>query len=969
MERQSREEEERRSEDPEGDGDCGEGEGDGREDTVQEPLAEQDGFPDERSGSNRSFNEQSGQRQDDQLMADEPEQLRAFLVELLMRRALLLRLMGNLDGAGSDFADVLELEPEEGLALFWHGKILLEQQRHQEAGSYLQASIQYHEPTQMAAHAILGALLMIRADPDFGLAQRHLKEAARLAPESQPVRITLWICSAAVALSSKSRDPNKALGLLDRALAALEADARSDRDTSGCRSARATCSHAAGSGISAAAALSARSRSAEEARWLATRALVKSQQALAKGDDLEQALQCRTFLQLVAREPSQRAASVPSLLFQLRVTAFCDLCRWEEALADCRQAMVVDPGDESTAFTMYVASGILKFQDLKFEAAIGCFTKAIRMQPVNMQARLHRAIALSCAAWARGMEGSAQETARVVQLLADAVQDLEAVEQQAMISGITSPIGAGHLRAACLCSLGRPDDAWEALCDSGRRCAGRRSNLEGHDPCAPRQRALEAEVLVLLKRYSEAIEACSAVLALNSRGHADARLMRGWCLSEIGEVEAAFEDIVAAVSLAPERADVHEVYGDICLQYGRLSEAYHAFGNAMKLSEPMAARLCFKRALAQLRVGNLGGAEHELSRAVKRSRSMPSAVRAKDGVGVLSAMLKCEWRHAHVRLNMMIHQSCGLMSASSTAADGLPVIFLPHELMVYRGAASLYLGDTSTAIQDFAAALELARHLFQDEANWETAELPEEAASREGLLCFECECTFNLALCQVRARDYVAALASIEKLCDRLEDLPGFGSGAYGLSWFLAGICHLALDAPGSSETNAKEAFSRSYSYDAAYVDDFLSRHGSQQSSVEVPDDRVRPVGSCPPISREGGDVPTVVCCMQPQTEREPDPDGPDARGTQSSGRSRRLLSPLPPIRLKVRDVTIWARPSVSWPFVRPSGWKPPTSLARLDFLQQRDPLSMAGQVLRFLQSRKSDLGECWLLYAPVSEN
>ena len=26
------------------------------------------------------------------------------------------------------------------------------------------------------------------------------------------------------------------------------------------------------------------------------------------------------------------------------------------------------------------------------------------------------------------------------------------------------------------------------------------------------------------------------------RGHADARLMRGWCLSEIGEVEAAFED-------------------------------------------------------------------------------------------------------------------------------------------------------------------------------------------------------------------------------------------------------------------------------------------------------------------------------------------------------------------------------------------------------------------------------------------
>ena len=33
---------------------------------------------------------------------------------------------------------------------------------------------------------------------------------------------------------------------------------------------------------------------------------------------------------------------------------------------------------------------------------------------------------------------------------------------EAMIVGVPAPLGAGHLRAACLCSLGQPEDAWEA---------------------------------------------------------------------------------------------------------------------------------------------------------------------------------------------------------------------------------------------------------------------------------------------------------------------------------------------------------------------------------------------------------------------------------------------------------------------------------------------------------------------------
>ncbi|CAE7292062.1 unnamed protein product, partial [Symbiodinium sp. KB8] len=95
------------------------------------------------------------------------------------------------------------------------------------------------------------------------MAQRHLKEATQLSPSSQAVRSTLWICSAAVQLTGKLRDPTKALGLLDRALASLESDKRGEESFTGCQSAR-TVGHVAGSGGAAAAVLSARSRSAEE---------------------------------------------------------------------------------------------------------------------------------------------------------------------------------------------------------------------------------------------------------------------------------------------------------------------------------------------------------------------------------------------------------------------------------------------------------------------------------------------------------------------------------------------------------------------------------------------------------------------------------------------------------------------------------------------------------------------------------
>ncbi|CAK9079334.1 unnamed protein product [Durusdinium trenchii] len=349
-------------------------------------------------------------REEEQLMA-EPQQLRAFLVELLMRRALVLRLMGNLEAAGSDFLDVLELEPEEGFALFWYGKILIEQQRHQEDRScYGPWQYGKYSSTPSAQRAL--HLFFLQWARCWRQAASYLHASIE---HHEKTRVDMFGCSGFEWQSTRSKESPEPLTKPIKSKQTLRIG-----PVAGC---------------------------------------TDSGEALASGE----------------------AWVVPSLLFQLRVTALCDLCRWEDAVADCRQALLVDPGDEAIQFTMHVSAGILKFQELKFEAAIGCFTKALRLQPVNVQTRLHRAIALACAAWDRGKEGAAPENARVVQLLTDAVQDLEAVDQQAMIAGLSAPLGAAHLRAACLCSLGRPDDAWEALCESGRRCSGRRSNVEGLD--------------------------------------------------------------------------------------------------------------------------------------------------------------------------------------------------------------------------------------------------------------------------------------------------------------------------------------------------------------------------------------------------------------------------------------------------------------------------------------------------------
>lgn len=929
-----------------------------------------------------------------------PEPFQSFITEVLLRRALLLRLIGDLEGASCDLLEVLQADPQNGLALFWYAKVLIEQHRHREAPPFLQACLNHFAEERDRVHALLGALLLTRADPDCDMALRHLREAVRLTPasqpeRSQPIKITMWICAAANALHSSLPDPQSALGYLDKALAAVNNQLAGKGAPKGpptyhsrsplgglpnsARKSGATPRSAAGSACNAAAALSAGSKSVEEATWLTARNLTLRRQELAQGDDLALALECSTYLQLVAREPQQQMSVVPPLLYALRAMACCmpPMGLMDECVANCRRALAVDPDDEPTQYNMHIASGILRSRDGEYEAAVGRFTKAIRLQPVSNEVRVHRAIALAMAARAcggthgapssPGRDGSGRDTGRSMQLLSDAVQDLEAAEQQALISGSTVPAGASKLRAACLCGLGRPDEAWEVF----------RSQPV---PESPRSRALEAEVLVLLERHTEAVKACTAIIEAEGTDHVAAHLMRGRCWSELGHSERAFEDFRKALEIAPERSDVHEASGELFLTHRCYSEAITAFNTAAKLSGHFTPRLAYARALAHLALGNPGASLKDLNRTLRLNPSLPAAIRARDGAAALQMALDGDFRHAHVRLNVLLHpRLTGGSNAAATAAaieasggaylapEGLPPLFLSHELVLYRGVCSLYLGDAAAACQDFEAALELVQQTAQvlqqsgrcsrspgasaennsastgsllggaDGDKPPTALYPPEVTTQVGQDAFECEMLYNITLCYILAKDYRGALATCERLLERPDALASIGPSAQCLIWFLVGVCRLALG-EGRSDS-AREAFMHSYAHDPVYVDDFLRRHepssdrgyggpgasnGAMTSRGAKPL-QFRPLGGSPPpppgsrsqSSRDCDASAEAVCCLRREKSR--------------------LSSRFPPCRLQVKDVVIWGRPSVSWPFVRTPELVPAASLARLDFLSHQE--------------------------------
>jgi len=426
--------------------------------------------------------------------------------------------------------------------------------------------------------------------------------------------------------------------------------------------------------------------------------------------------------------------------------------------------------------------------------------------------------------------------------------------------------------------------------------------------------------------------------------------------------------------LAPERSDVHEASGELFLTHGCFSDAITAFNTAAKLAGTFAPRLAYARSLAHLALGNPGAALKDLNRALRLNPNLPVASRARDGAAALQMALDGDFRHAHVRLNVLLHPrvagaAVDPSSGTFLGADGLPPLFLQHELVQYRGACSLYLGDSVAAARDFEAALDLAQQtaqVLQQSGRWgfnaehtastgsllggadvdrAAVQCPPEVTSQAGMDAFECEMLYNITLCHLLAKDHRGALATCERLLDRAEALASIGPSAQCLIWFLVGVCRLALG-EGRSDV-AREAFMHSYAHDPVYVDDFLRRHepgsdrgyggggtgtmvvasrnpGASNGSSSARAPLMRPIGGCPPpptrTSAASGvcdAAPEAVCCLRREKSR--------------------LSARFPPCRLQVKDVVIWGRPSVSWPFVRTPELVPAASLARLDLLSHQE--------------------------------
>jgi len=110
--------------------------------------------------------------------------------------------------------------------------------------------------------------------------------------------------------------------------------------------------------------------------------------------------------------------------------------------------------------------------------------------------------------------------------------------------------------------------------------------------------------------------------------------------------------------------------------------------------------------MGHLALGNPGLALKDLNRALRLNPNLPVASRARDGSAALQMALDGDYRHAHVRLNVLLHPRAAGSSnpmieaaGASQGLDGLPQLFLNHELVLYRGVCSLYLGDSAAAAQ------------------------------------------------------------------------------------------------------------------------------------------------------------------------------------------------------------------------------------------------------------------------------
>merc|ERR1719324_975769 len=367
--------------------------------------------------------------------------------------------------------------------------------------------------------------------------------------------------------------------------------------------------------------------------------------------NLESAMECSTFFQLVSPTAAGRVAIIPAAAYAIKAYAHVSLGQWEMALESAKKALALER-IPCVEFTKHLAQGVVSSWCGELRESAAHFTKAAHVFQHRAEPLLHRAVST-----ARLAENCRDPEKRLA-LLEDAVRDASLAEEQT-----TFPFRAhAYLyRALFQYCRGQPDSAALALQDI-EACF---VILDADDaatvvPEGKLVLLLETHVLMLDRRFKEAVDACTRLLT-NDPEESEAYLARGLSWYHLGNEEEAFADYRRALVLAPESPDTHRQVGDLLFAHGSVGEAIQAYSTALKLGGGGANPLLeVTRGLAYLSQGRLGSAIRDLSYAVQIKPSLKEYAYVRDGLQALQAAVAGDFEKA-----MLLAQQDSAPSAGS----------------------------------------------------------------------------------------------------------------------------------------------------------------------------------------------------------------------------------------------------------------------------------------------------------------
>eukprot|EP00397_Hematodinium_sp_SG-2012_P002984 GEMP01002992.1.p1 GENE.GEMP01002992.1~~GEMP01002992.1.p1 ORF type:complete len:1093 (+),score=220.05 GEMP01002992.1:157-3435(+) len=828
--------------------------------------------------------------------------LQANLCECLYRRTFLMRLLGDLGNAAEDLRDILRLK-RSLVAVFWYAKVLVEQSCLGEAASFLRTmnllgDEKDNNTISMESRALFAAILMQITplkERDFSTALTLLKKASEK-NATKSVLLTKLICQAAEAL--RGNDPKRALSLLDKI-------------PSGASKKRAVQPPARG----------------EDQVIRQARQVSQKRDLVAKGNDLEVALDCMSYLDFLVHDGDES-----TLEHELRACANVKLNIWDDALQSCRHAEACSstaPPPDTLEFNKNIALGMLKQHDL--EVAIAHFTKAVLLFPKKSCARLHRAVSLCHLAYNNGKN---IENAR--HFVKDALKDIRALLSDAENCSNNVLITAHYLNAICSYCVRSFSTAWKSY----QVVKAVQANYLELD-------VLGAEILALQGKRADCVKLCNElIVAHSSQLLVCPYTTRAKCLLK-DHFEDAVYDLKNAARIAPNSVDVQLQLGDAYFAGGRYREACEAYEECRKTHST--TRVAYSAALINLKMWKISAALSATFECIQLDPSLETVKMTKEGLVCLQDMLIGRFQRAHIKFTSMLNIS----QQNRLATDELyPSVFSSYEVLLYRGICSLHIDYPQKAVQDFEVAIGSLQQLYETAALHKSElafrRLPPELRAYDAKMDYEGNLRYNMGVCYLFLEQFNEASDVFTELLTLFGDKPVVLQACL---WFLLGLCQLATE----SVEDSRESFLRSYTLDHRWVDDFLTKHQPPDNCFAAmsPDSLLKPIrsqtpriGARPTSSVGFGSRPTTAggfgsrpstagisagwgrravstprVCHSRGGLSARGPKGPPPL-TFSAGKNH-LGSRLQGKKLRMRDVVLYIRPACDWPFVCPPDCSP----------------------------------------------